>query len=84
MTDYSKVPVPYMKTSVELWVEKGIRPGSFLEAVFANDFAMSAVKADQLNAKYLREWALFCLNELPDACWGSHEKMEFWEEFKNV
>ena len=84
MINYDKIPVPYMKTSVELWVEQGIRPGSFLEAVLANDFAMSAVKADRLNAKYLREWALFCLNELPDACWGSREKMKIWEEFKNV
>lgn len=80
MVDYNKVPVPYMTNSVKLWVENGIRPGSFLTAVLANDFVSATVKADSLNKTKLTEWAQFIYNELPQDSWGSYEKLKEWEK----
>jgi hypothetical protein len=82
MVDYSKVPVSYMEDSVRRWVEDGVRPGSFLVALLANDLAMASVHADQTNLSNIREWALFLLNEMPDTMWGSYGVLEDWEAFK--
>ena len=64
---------------LELYIERGIQPGSFLQAVLANDLAKAATRADSANSELLREWALFLLNELPENCWGSWETVRNWK-----
>lgn len=64
---------------LQLYIENGIQPGSFLQAVLANDFTKAATRADSTNSKLLREWALFVLNELPDDCWGSWKTVQNWK-----
>lgn len=83
MVDYSKIPVPYMEEGLRLWVEKGIRPGSFMTAMLANDFMNAAIRADDFNASKLQEWARFIYNELPEDCWGSREIMKEWEQSRS-
>lgn len=77
--DYSKVPVPYMADSLQRWIENGMRPGSFLTAVLANDFTCAVLRADSTNAANLREWALFLVDELSDDVWGSWYIVDQWE-----
>lgn len=84
MTDYSKVPVSYMQEGVKRWVENGIRPGSFLTALFANDLVEAVCRADSVNKEYLKEWALFMVNEMPIGSYGSWEDVRNWEREKNV
>ena len=83
MTDYSKVPVSYMQEGVKLWIERGIRPGSFLTALFANDLVKAVCRADSLNKEYLKEWALFMVNEMPPGSSGSWDIIEKWEKEKS-
>lgn len=71
-------PNPDMQNSVELYVNHGVVPGSFLKAVLKNDFIGAATKSDQKNKELLREWAIYLVNELPDACYGSSEKVSDW------
>ena len=77
--DYTKCPAKYMISALQLYVERGIQPGSFLQAVLANDFTKAATRADSANGELLREWALFVLNELPDDCWGSWKTVQNWK-----
>jgi hypothetical protein len=76
--DYSKCPSKHMEHSVRLYVEHGIKPGSFLQAVLANDLIHAATRADSSNAELLREWVFFLLG-LPDECWGSWKKVVEWK-----
>jgi len=77
--DYTKCPAKYMIHGLQLYIERGIQPGSFLQAVLANDFTKAATRADSANCELLREWALFLLNELPPECWGSWETVLNWK-----
>ena len=80
MVDYSKIPSPYMIDGVRNWLEKGIEPGSFLQALLMNDFAMAVVKADSMNKHLLHDWAIFLLNEMPPEAWGSEMTYQRWKE----
>lgn len=80
MVNYSNIPVVYMKEGLQLWVEKGIRPGSFMSSMLANDFINAALRADATNLQNLQEWARFIYNELPPDCWGSWETLKEWEK----
>lgn len=76
--DYTKCPTKYMIHGLQLYVEHGIKPGMFLQAVLANDFANAVTLADFHNRELLYEWAIFILNELPPQCWGSWETVRNW------
>ncbi len=60
-----------------------IRPGRFLQAVFANDFVNVMGQADDDNRQILFKYADVLYNELPNrdsnnAPWGSPEVVEDW------
>jgi hypothetical protein len=78
-SNYSKLPM-HMRTGVQLYLEQGIEPGSFLRAVLENDLAGAARRADEVNRKFLFEWAEFLHNELPANSWGSPEIVDRWLE----
>jgi hypothetical protein len=78
---YDKVPVPHMIDGIKNWLELGIMPGSFLTALLTNDFTQAVVKADSINEKYFREWALFMLNHMPDNAWGSPDIVNNWKTY---
>jgi hypothetical protein len=73
----TKIP-EHMREGVVNYVHRGIRPGSFLEAVLCNDLVRAASNADELNACCLYEWAEVLVQELPISCWGSPEKVQAW------
>lgn len=67
-----------MQGAIHRYINNGIRPGSFLEAVICNDLFTAVGKADEENLENLPAYAAYFYNEAPSACWGSKEKMEAW------
>ena len=80
-TDYSILP-KHMREGAKLYIERGIKPGSFMEAVICNNLTLACMYADDINRYRLFDIVNFFYNEAPSACWGSKEKMEKWIEHK--
>ena len=76
MLNYQKIPVHYMLSGMQRYVEQGIEPGSFLTAVLCNNLKEAVANADSSNIEELIAWVRFCWNELPADIWGSPEKVE--------
>ncbi len=60
------------------YVFHGIRPGSFLEAVFKNDLKESFACADSDNQYAMFKIVKFMYNEFPFHSQGSPERVERW------
>ena len=75
--NYSLIPA-HMRYGVEMYLEKGQRPGDFLLAVLENKLAESVARADNTNLNHIIEWAKFLYIEMPATSWGSKEKVEQW------
>lgn len=69
----------YMRDSVMRWIEHGILPGSFLEAVIRNNLKEAFVRADVNNAKHVRELVCWFWNYAPVTSWGHSEAIEAWQ-----
>ena len=65
------------------YVLQGIQNGSFLTAVFSNDLADAAGRADAENQSLLYEYAVFLINYVPIGAWGSLEKVREWKGIEN-
>lgn len=78
MTDYAKVPVGYMADGARLYIERGIPPGSFMLALFSNDLKEAFARADDSNARVMREWVRFMVNQMPKESQGSPERVAAW------
>ena len=69
---------PHMWGALDRYLEHGIPPGSFLEAVLANDFLGAAGRVDENNGLCLNDWARVVFNELPQRAHGSRERIGDW------
>jgi hypothetical protein len=69
----------HMHDSVWRWVNDGVLPGDFMQAILHNDFPEAILRADEHNKTYLFGWA-FILHHLPRDCWGSEENYKKWHE----
>lgn len=67
-----------MLAALDRYVNQGIRPGSFLTAILANDFTEACMRADDENLRNLPAYAAYLYNELPSACHGSYPKVDAW------
>lgn len=76
--DDSGVPAEHMRRGMKDYIERGVRPGEFAQAILANDFVQAAAHADMINKGLLFEWASWLFNDAPAGCWGSKEKVEAW------
>lgn len=76
-------PIPeHMHQAIVDWVEKGepypnVMEG-FFRAVLINDFGGAVMRADHMNARCLREWAMLLYNDVPSPCWGTAAKLMTW------
>lgn len=77
--NYEMLP-EHMRDGMRLWVERGIEPGSFLEAVLCNDLKGACGRADHINRHHLFDYVEFIYNEVPADCQGSREKYIAWME----
>ena len=75
--NYSTLP-KNMQEGARLYVEHGIEGGSFLTAVFSNNFLEAFHAADPINTKRMEDWALFLYNDVPWNCKGSPEAVREW------
>jgi hypothetical protein len=72
----------YMWSGIELYLDKGIIPGSFLSAVICNDLKLAFAFADSTNINNIGAYANFFYNYTPNIAWGSKERMCAWAEMK--
>lgn len=71
---------PHCRDTIRMYVMHGIPMGSFLTAVFANDFMEAAGRADDVNRHALFAYATFLYNHVPSASKGSYEAVGAWIE----
>lgn len=77
--DYSMLPVHAVE-GAKRYVEKGTPPGSFMSAVFCNDFVTAFVRADIYNQMNIGTYVAWLVRYAPAACYGSHENFKAWVE----
>lgn len=75
--DWSAIPL-HMRGGIERYVMSGVPMGSFLTAVFANDFMEAAGRADDENREALFAYARFLYNSVPSTCKGSYDAVSAW------
>ena len=73
---------PDMMEGVRNYIEHGIPPGGFLQAVICNDLYLAAGKADHRNIGNLPAYVEYFYNHAPMDCWGNKKKMDAWIERK--
>lgn len=77
--DYSILPSS-LRDGTRLWIENGIPPGGFLQAVIANNLVEAVGRADHKNIDLLREIVLFFYSQAPSDCWGSVQNLHDWSK----
>lgn len=81
--DYRRIPKRTME-SLQLWVSRGVLPGSFLQAVLANDLMGAVVRADDENRAAFVEIVYWLRCEVPCECHGSLDHMGLWRRKHQV
>lgn len=69
---------PRMMGGIDRYVEQGIIPGEFLQAIICNDLRESVYKADEENMANLPAYVSYFYTHCPANCWGSRERMLEW------
>jgi len=67
-----------MMDGITRYIERGVIPGSFLQAVITNNLAEAVGQADHENINNLPAFVNYFYQHAPSACWGSQEKMQSW------
>jgi hypothetical protein len=73
-----------MMYSLQLYIEKGVIPGHFLQKVICNDLFGAVGHADYENVRNLSAYVRFFYNQTPQSCWGSETAMKEWAEQKGL
>ena len=68
----------HMQDGVRLYLDKGVKPGSFLTAVLSNNLVEAFKTADVTNIMNMQRWATWLYNDCPVGAWGSLDKVESW------
>ena len=76
MIDYRTIPT-HMQDAARRYIEDGIMPGSFLEAVLANDLLGAITRADHINRALLSSYHDFLVT-IPMSAKGSYEAVHMW------
>jgi len=79
MIDYESYPGG-TRDGAKRWIEDGILPGDFLQAVIRNDLTEACARADQYNIILLPKIVSWWYSEAPAAAWGSPEKVKEWKK----
>lgn len=70
----------HMRGAMQRYIENGIPPGSFLEAVLCNDLMGALGKADSENINTLRNYGVYLYSFAPSNCFGSRQIYRDWVE----
>lgn len=74
----------HMVEGLDLYINHGIEPGSFLMAVLCNDLMESCARADHVNIHALPAFCGYLYNHAPPQCYGSRQKVQAWITTKHV
>lgn len=77
--NYEKCP-EYLREGLFRYLNYGIRPGSFLEAILKNDAETAILHASKDSLLSIKDLILFLHNEVPSMVYGSPEKYEAWRK----
>lgn len=75
--DWSIIP-QHCRDGLKLYIERGIPPGSFLEAVVSNDLREACGRADHINRYRIFDYVSFLSQYAPFVAWGSPERYHSW------
>ncbi len=75
--DYKMLP-ENLSEGLQGYIEQGIPPGHFLQAILKNNLVEACARADIPNQRRIYDVVFFLHNYAPSACWGSTEKYESW------
>ena len=81
--NYEMLP-EHCRAGMKRYIENGVIPGSFLQAVICNDLVGAFSLADSINSERLKDYAHFLYNEIPSPAWRSKEKMKAWAEARRM
>jgi len=81
--NYSLLP-EHIRGGAKRYIENGVPPGDFLQAVFEDKLVTSFALADETNIERMFDIAKFLYNEAPMDCRGSRENMEAWIEHEGL
>lgn len=77
--NYASLP-DYMQGGMRRYIENGIIPGAFLQAVLTNNLYAACRYADVININLLPLYVVFLHSEAPSDCFGSELIMEAWSK----
>lgn len=77
--NYEECP-PNLVDGFKRFIEQGILPGGFIQAVLNNDLKESFALADIINRLNMFNIVYWVYNHAPKACWGSPEIVKAWAE----
>ena len=72
----------HMIEGIVMYIEHGVIPGDFLQAVISNDLKGAARHADHANLPRLHVYAALLYNIFPASSQGSKEIMMSWSKYK--
>lgn len=75
--NYDMLP-EHMQDGARLYIENGIRPGSFLAAVLENNLTRAFGSADSTNRPLIGTYVTWLTWEIPAPAWGSPSKVAAW------
>jgi len=79
MNDY--IP-QHLQPGLVRYLEQGIMPGSFLQAVLENKLMEAFERADATSRAAIGSIVHYLYNYAPMAAWGSPERVHDWSELK--
>jgi hypothetical protein len=68
----------HMRLGIVRYVERGIPPGNFLEALIANDLMEAVRRADAESLDLIGQYAKLLYNQCPTGCRGSRANYDEW------
>ena len=68
----------HMHGALARYIMLGIGGGKFLNGIMCNNFIEANLRADDVNARHMRDWAMLIYNDLPMKATGSPEKVKAW------
>ena len=72
----------HMREGMLAWIENGILPGQFLQAVLKNNLLMAFLNADCINKRKMETYLEYLWKYAPEDCWGSKENVRKWHKQK--
>ena len=69
---------PHLQGGLERYLQHGIMPGGFLQAVLENKLKESFERADDISRAALPDIVHYLYNFIPMAAWGSPERVTEW------